>query len=260
MEVKSNEYYLIDYYSPDGLNKLEAGYNGLFSSSGIRVYHVDATLTTEEIYSALDIYKYNNSDIVLDADDYWINKEHIQNALDFLEKNTDYTMYTTGLYFKYNNGQIIEQSKVKKSTFSNKNIKKIPLCHTSNTVFRNVWNISDVEEISKMSLANKQSFRGDSFRKFYAINHGKCYLDDNFDSVYRISGEGIWSHLKQRQKILLEIRLHINMMKFFNLKNARFHMEYLHKMVGYFCEYGNDVVSNNDANEFLVYLKDYILI
>ena len=24
--------------------------------------------------------------------DYWINKEHIQNALDFLEKNTDYTI------------------------------------------------------------------------------------------------------------------------------------------------------------------------
>lgn len=59
-----DEYYLIDYYCPDGLNKLEAGYEGLFSISGIRVYHVDATLTQDEVYSALEIYKYNNSDTV----------------------------------------------------------------------------------------------------------------------------------------------------------------------------------------------------
>lgn len=108
-----DEYYLIDYYSPDGLNKLEAGYNGLFSSSGIRVYHVDATLTTEEIYSALDIYKYNNSDTVhkliklvqASGKNTIENGEYSTNA-DLFKFNKEYTLNSwysnNNVVFKFN--------------------------------------------------------------------------------------------------------------------------------------------------------------
>ncbi len=57
-----DEYYVIDYYTPDGLNDFEAGFSGLFSTSGIRIYHVDATLTSKEVYSIWEIYQSNNSD------------------------------------------------------------------------------------------------------------------------------------------------------------------------------------------------------
>ena len=56
-----DEYYLLDYYTPNSLNKLEAGYNGLFSISGIRIYHVDARITKNDADSILDIYDYDNS-------------------------------------------------------------------------------------------------------------------------------------------------------------------------------------------------------
>lgn len=58
------EYYVIDYYTPDGLNELEKGNVGLFSVDGIRIYHVDATLknsSSEEYDGIWDIYSYDNS-------------------------------------------------------------------------------------------------------------------------------------------------------------------------------------------------------
>lgn len=57
-----SEYYIIDFYTPTGLNKAQSGNSGLFSTSGIRIYHVDAALNSaEDCYSIFDITKYNNS-------------------------------------------------------------------------------------------------------------------------------------------------------------------------------------------------------
>lgn len=60
-----DEYYIIDFYTPDGLNELEKGDNGLFSNAGVRIMHVDATYTEESIesyYSVWYVYVNNNSD------------------------------------------------------------------------------------------------------------------------------------------------------------------------------------------------------
>ncbi len=57
-----DEYYVVDYYTPDGLNAFEAGSSGLFSTSGIRIYHVDAKLKTSEVYSIWEVYASNNTD------------------------------------------------------------------------------------------------------------------------------------------------------------------------------------------------------
>ncbi len=56
-----DEYYIVDFYTPDGLNQAEAGHSGLFSTSGIRIYHIDATKNDpSEAWSIWDVYKYNN--------------------------------------------------------------------------------------------------------------------------------------------------------------------------------------------------------
>lgn len=57
-----DEYYIVDFYTPDGLNEKEAGASGLFSTKGIRIYHIDATLKDPaDAWYVWDIYKYNNS-------------------------------------------------------------------------------------------------------------------------------------------------------------------------------------------------------
>lgn len=55
------EYFIIDLFTPTGLNEATAGCYGQFSKTGVRIYHVDATQTTKEIYSIFDVYKYNNA-------------------------------------------------------------------------------------------------------------------------------------------------------------------------------------------------------
>ena len=59
-----SEYFIIDYYTPDGLNAMEAGNSGLFSVAGVRVYHIDATMQTNlsKIGGIWEIYKNNNTD------------------------------------------------------------------------------------------------------------------------------------------------------------------------------------------------------
>ena len=56
-----DEYYVVDYYAPTYLNQLEAGYQGLFSEKGIRIYHVDARIDYTESKSLISIFKFNNS-------------------------------------------------------------------------------------------------------------------------------------------------------------------------------------------------------
>lgn len=58
-----DEYYVIDFYTPTGLNAFSKGYNGLFTTSGVRIYHVDATLNDPaNCFSIFDVTKYNNTD------------------------------------------------------------------------------------------------------------------------------------------------------------------------------------------------------
>lgn len=75
-----DEYFLIDYYTPTGLNAAQAGYNGLFSISGIRIYHVYSIIDSTKGKQYNDngyysMFSYNNSDThfrlisLIEADD-----------------------------------------------------------------------------------------------------------------------------------------------------------------------------------------------
>lgn len=90
-----DEYYIVDFYTPDGLNEVEAGHSGLFSSSGIRIYHIDATKNDpSEVWSVWDVYKYNNSTTnhklisLVEADGgNHINKDELSSNSDLFKVN-----------------------------------------------------------------------------------------------------------------------------------------------------------------------------
>lgn len=57
-----DEYLIIDFYTPNYLNYASAGEYGLFSTMGVRIYHVNAKLNDpEDCYSIFELTKYNNS-------------------------------------------------------------------------------------------------------------------------------------------------------------------------------------------------------
>lgn len=116
-----DEYYLIDYYCPLGLNMLEAGYNGLFGTSGIRVYQVDATLTNKDVFNAIDIYQYNNGNgshklinLVQSSGNNTIENGYLSSDADLFKFNKDYILNSwysdLNVSFKFNATLLIKDS------------------------------------------------------------------------------------------------------------------------------------------------------
>ena len=57
-----DEYLIIDFFTPDGLNQASSGEFGMFTKSGIRIYHVNSTLNSpSDCYSIFELTLYNNS-------------------------------------------------------------------------------------------------------------------------------------------------------------------------------------------------------
>lgn len=57
-----SEYYIIDFYTPTGLNEFCKGIYGLFSIYGIRIYHINANIEIDAAAESIwDMTKYNNS-------------------------------------------------------------------------------------------------------------------------------------------------------------------------------------------------------
>ena len=109
---------------------------------------------------------------VLDPDDFWIDKHKIQRALDFLEKNKEFTIYSTDT--------------------------------TTGSIFRNVIFKNGIPEKMKNLECSSQevSFRGDSFRNIIHLHEGKAHCVPDVDGVYRITNNGIWQSLSELEQNL----------------------------------------------------------
>ena len=81
------EYYIVVYYTSDGLNGQDAGY---FARDGIVVYHVNASLYSEEYYGEIyyDIYNSNTDP----SDEYGTE----DNLIEFVKSASDTFTYVAG--------------------------------------------------------------------------------------------------------------------------------------------------------------------
>lgn len=159
---------------------------------------------------------------VLDPDDYWIDKYKIQKALDYLEKNPEYTIHTSNSYQKLRDGSIIPfSSRVDSdSTFKNY-LKADPIFgHTSGTFFRNViFKYGIPEKMKQLPTPSCEvSYRGDSFRNFIHIHEGKAHTTSHYESVYRITDEGIWQGMTEFEQDITNTEFFINIWLYHNKK------------------------------------------
>ncbi len=96
-----DEYLLIDFYTPNELNRLSAGQYGLFSEAGVRIYHIDATVDgtkgkmNDSNYDTM--FSYNNSSTahtfvrLLEAD----NDKSLESAIRAYDSSSHEYYYTT---------------------------------------------------------------------------------------------------------------------------------------------------------------------
>ena len=159
---------------------------------------------------------------VLDPDDYWIAANFIQSALDFLEKNVEYTTYAANAYKLKNESRCpyINVNKPTSYDFRDFLDGRAVLGWTGATIFRNVIFKNGVPE-KMLHLENptcKDSFRGDSFRNLIHLKEGKSYFSADYMAVYRISNDGIWQGSSTIKKNLLNAQFFINLDKYYDGK------------------------------------------
>ncbi len=191
---------------PDKIEILTSNVNQKLYKNVIRAYSV----TKSEYFC------------VLDPDDYWTDEYKIEKALNFLEKNKDYTIYVTNTMQKLPNGNIVKYTanKEKDSDFKDYLNSKAVLGCTLGSIYRNVIFKDGLPE-KMVNLPQKtceKSYRGDSFRNAIHINKGKAHSVKDYDAVYRVTEEGIWQGLTTLEQNLMNTEFFINMYYYFDEK------------------------------------------
>ncbi len=163
---------------------------------------------------------------VLDADDYWESENFIQNGLDFLENNKDCTIYITNVLQKMPDGSIKEYSKFKSGKTSFKDYLNVfvPFTQTSGCIYRNVIFINGVSDklLNPPYKSWEFSFRGDTFRNLIHLDKGLAYNCENYDTVYRITDEGLWQGITKMEQYLLNATVFKDLYVYFDMKYPKF--------------------------------------
>lgn len=169
-------------------------------------------------------YKLINSQYfcVLDPDDYWINKNKLQEAIDFLDKHPKFTIYTTNTYIKKNN-KLTPYFNFPSKDFSFNDLSNAVFGHTSGTLFRNILFPKKIPKIAYDAIGtiDEKVYEGDSFRNVLHLIKGKGHYENKIESVYRITKDGIWTSLNQFEQNLLNTRFYLRMFCFCK-KNEEF--------------------------------------
>jgi glycosyltransferase involved in cell wall biosynthesis len=142
---------------------------------------------------------------ILDADDYFLEKDKLQIQVDFMESHPTFCASA-------HNTLIIEESKEsylmlnldQEIDFTYESIMKFEFyCHTSSVIVRKIADGLD------SNFRKTNSLRGDSAFLYYHAHHfkGGLHYFPMVASAYRIHGKGIWSGLTHDEKHVLHKQL-----------------------------------------------------
>lgn len=177
---------------------------------------------------------------VLDPDDYWISKNKLQNAINFLDLNTDFTMYISNTYIEEGSTRKPYFTILKDRNSDFEHLEDLMWGHTSGVVFRNVIFKDGVskELYQQIGTKNEQCFEGDSFRNVLHLKEGKAHCVNTVESVYRITGDGIWTSYNKFQQNTLNARFFVTMFSYFD----NIHPEFFITKCLVFCNYNLEVI------------------
>ena len=187
---------------------------------------------------------------VLDPDDYWIRKNKLQNAINFLDKNSDFSMYVSNTYIENGNNRTPYFTILKNRNCDFEHLEDLMWGHTSGVMFRNVIFKHGVPKnlYQQIKTKNEQCFEGDSFRNIIHLKEGKAHCINTIESVYRITGDGIWTSYSKFQQNALNARFFITMFLYFD----NIHPEFFLTKCLTFCKHNLEVikdVSNQKDNK-----------
>ena len=173
---------------------------------------------------------------VLDADDWYTYDRKFQEAVNFLEKNKDYSMYMTNILQKSKDREEICYPGNEESIDFDFNDRKCGICifiQTSGVVYRNLYFKTGQNKKFENVLNYKfpQSFRADGFRFEWYLQKGKAHFTNKAESVYNYDEQGIWSSTTESEQILNNAKLMYSCAEFFNEEKSFYlnQAKYLYK-------------------------------
>ena len=164
---------------------------------------------------------------VLDPDDYWSDMERLQKAVDFLDKNLDYTIYATNLHILYNDGSTEikykhPEMKTCTSTYEDYLHGKAVLSTTAASTYRNVYFANGIPEEYHNLLGTQfeEAFRADSARNLLHLTRGKAYFLNESIGYYRYHGNGLSSGKSEYERYIWGGYARIGFWDFLGRKNS----------------------------------------
>jgi glycosyltransferase involved in cell wall biosynthesis len=217
------ELLILDDASTDKSFEIAQSYESRFPSQ-VKILRNDRNLkylkTMTKGYSHLADAEYF---CILDADDYYTYDKKYADAIEFLDKNREFTMYAANaLVLIDGNGYSYPyyEGKIECLDFNYEDRKKgnYVFIQTASTIYRNVYFRQGLNRDFERALSFKYSevFSGDSFRNEWHIRAGKCHFVNHIESVYNYNHQGIWSSLSELEQSLLNAQLCYSLAVFFD--------------------------------------------
>lgn len=196
---------------------------------------------------------------LLDADDYWMDRDFLQRAYDFLEAHEDYTIYEANVEVVPLDGNTkhpMVAYKYRSGTYSKEmllNNKCVPITQTTGMVFRNCIFSHSIPEIMRCAVGTRseRSFEGDTGRFIMHLKEGLAYYDSKIVGVYRLTENGIWNSLSKAQKMIISARLYTDLHQYYG-SNVDFFVNKAYRCLqAYLCEKQKELESLSKKSEFL---------
>lgn len=159
---------------------------------------------------------------MLDADDYWIDNSFLQKAIDFLEKNREFTCYGSNTIV-VKGGEKTPYIKREELSIVTDSIEdylegRAVCTHTTASVYRNVIFKNGVPWIMKNTVGtiSEESFAGDQSRFVMHLKYGKAMFVNDFVGIYRKHAGGIYSGASVIHNLLLELQTQLDYIEFYD--------------------------------------------
>lgn len=172
---------------------------------------------------------------LLDSDDYWTDKDYLQEAVCFLDNHPDFVIYSRNVLCRKEDGSesLFIPKKIHASDFTiddylNHNISTT---QTAGSFFRNVIFINGIPEIMEQAVGtiSERSFEGDFDRYIMHLKYGKAHYEPKPSGVYRILSGGIWSRLTDFEKNIIQAQCYLDYNKFYEDKYLSFFINEAYK-------------------------------
>lgn len=143
---------------------------------------------------------------LLDGDDFWVDENHLQKQIDFLENNKEYSTVAGNTQYIRNeklSELLLPDTDVGRTfTFDDLLNNKCPYYHPSSTTFRNLIYRKGLPNCYKDAVNTFENcaLRGDDFRRIQHLQEGKVYIMSDVLSCYRIHGGGIWQGASEAKR------------------------------------------------------------